>query len=413
MLISANNWLRQLAEGESESLYEERARAYAIYLLARQGTVVGQYATSLQRRLEEKHAKVWRQDIAAAYLAASYQLMRQESLANGLIRDLKLTQDSGRWVEYYDGLSRNSQLVYLLARHFPDELKRLDEQALETIAKPIRENRYNTLSSAYTLLALDAYATAVGKETSGKLSVFEVLADGSKKALPLSAGLMPRGNFSSAAAKLQFGSDSDYVAFTVLNQSGFDRGLPDKEIKQEIEVFREYQSADGKPVSSVKLGDEVEVHLRIRAIGSGTLQDVAIVDLLPGGFEIVPESRADQAPVSNAPTGGFQNDNSDSEGDMAEGEDGGNGSSPDASAEDQWVAPIGSAKSNWRPDYADVREDRVVLYGTVANSAQLFVYKIKATNAGNYAVPPTFAEGMYDRGVRARAIGGKITVEAK
>jgi uncharacterized protein YfaS (alpha-2-macroglobulin family) len=80
---------------------------------------------------------------------------------------------------------------------------------------------------------------------------------------------------------------------------------------------------------------------------------------------------------------------------------------------EQWVAPIGSAKSNWRPSYADVREDRVVLYGTVENTAQLFVYKIKATNAGSYAVPPTFAEGMYDRGVQARALGGKITVEAK
>jgi uncharacterized repeat protein (TIGR01451 family) len=267
---------------------------------------------------------------------------------------------------------------------------------MESIAKPIRDNRYNTLSSAYTLLALDAYATATGKEAAGKFSITEVLADGSKKQLKLPEGLMPKVDFSSGAKKLKFASGSDYLAYTVLNQSGFDRNLPEKEIKQEIEVFREYQDANGKPVTSVKLGDEVEVHLSIRGIGKSSLQNVAIVDLLPGGFEIVPESRADQstAMANEEPDGGDSGGNSN------------------ASAS-EWVPPIGTAKSNWHPTYADVREDRVVLYGTVDNSAQLFVYRIKATNAGTYAVPPTFAEGMYNRGVLARAVGGKITVEGK
>lgn len=419
MVNSANNWLRQYASGESEPLAEERARAYAIYLLARQGTVVSQYAANLQRRLEEKHAKVWRQDIAAAYLAAAYQLMRQERLASDLIRGVRPTREMIMWEDYYDDLSRNAELVYLLARHFPDELKRLDADALESIAKPIRENRFNTLSSSYTLLALDAYATATGGEAKGTFSIVELLADGSKKPLELPEALMPKATFSSKAAKIRYASSSDYVAYTMLNQSGFDRTLPDKEIKQEIEVFREYQDASGKPVTSVKLGDEVEVHLRIRAIGQGTLHDVAIVDMLPGGFEIVPESRAtapSAMPVQSEPSDGEgegggegdgEYDGSGEEGD-AEGEDGGQG---DGSSAEQWVAPIGSAKSNWRPSYADIREDRVVLYGMVQNTAQLFVYKIKATNAGSYAVPPTFAEGMYKRSVLARAVGGKIVVE--
>ena len=411
MINSANNWMRQYASGESESLANERARAYAIYLLARQGVVVSQYAVTLQKRLEEKYSKVWRQDIAAAYLAAAYQLMRQEKLASDLIRGVKPTQAAMVWEDYYDDLSRNSELVYLLARHFPDELKRLDADALESIAKPIRENRYNTLSSSYTLLALDAYGTATGNDTKGMFVITELLADGTKKPLELSEGLMPKASFSSKAAKLKFASSSDYLAYTVLNQSGFDRNLPDKEIKQEIEVFREYQDASGKPVTSVKLGDEVEVHLRIRAIGQNSLHDVAIVDMLPGGFEIVPESRATTTTAAAAPVrreqseGGGEGEGEGEGGDGGEGEEGG-------SAE-QWVAPIGSSKSNWRPSYADVREDRVVLYGMVQNTAQLFVYKIKATNAGSYAVPPTFAEGMYKRSVLACAVGGKIVVEGK
>jgi uncharacterized protein YfaS (alpha-2-macroglobulin family) len=221
-----------------------------------------------------------------------------------------------------------------------------------------------------------------------------VLANGGKKELKLPKGLMPKADFSSAATALRFGSGNDYVAYTLIDQSGFDRELPKQEIRQGIEVFREYVGADGKPAGSVKLGDELEVRLRIRAIGRDSVRDVAIMDLLPGGFEIVPEPRGDQQPVTRS---------YDEEGEEYDRD----------TSQDEWVPPIGSAKSSWHPDYADVREDRVVLYGTAANTVQEFSYRIKATNAGNYTVPPTFAEGMYDRTIRARALAGKIVVEGK
>ena len=39
----------------------------------------------------------------------------------------------------------------------------------------------------------------------------------------------------------------------------------------------------------------------------------------------------------------------------------------------------------------------LVLYGAVTRSASTFVYRVRATNAGAFQVPPAFAEGMYDR----------------
>ena len=396
MLRSADDWLQQYASGDGGGLAAERTRAYAIYLLARQGRAVGPLATALQQRLAAAQAKAWRQDIAAAYLAAAYQLMKQERLAEDLLRDMRPGAGALPWADYYDGLARDAQFIYLLSRHFPKELKRVDAAAIEALVGPIRENRYNTLSSAYTLLALDAYASATGDDSQGKFSLAEILADGSKRPLALTGGLMARAAFTAQAAKLQFGSASEHPAWTVVNQSGFDRALPAAEIKQGIEVFREYKDAAGKAVTGIKLGDEVEVHLRIRATGAGAVQDVAIVDLLPGGFEVVPERRDAPAPAAAGEEGG------EGEG-AADGED-------KAAA---WVSPVGSAKSTWHPDYADVREDRVVLYGAVENQAALFIYKIKATNAGSYTVPPTYAEGMYDRKVEARSLGGKIVVEKK
>ena len=59
----------------------------------------------------------------------------------------------------------------------------------------------------------------------------------------------------------------------------------------------------------------------------------------------------------------------------------------------------------------DIREDRVVLFGSVGSSAQEFVYRIKATNKGKYVIPPAFAESLYDRMVRARTLPGTMVVE--
>ena len=55
---------------------------------------------------------------------------------------------------------------------------------------------------------------------------------------------------------------------------------------------------------------------------------------------------------------------------------------------------------DWRPQHVDVREDRLVLYGDGdAHGVGTFVYRVRATNAGTFQVPPAFAEGMYDRTV--------------
>ena len=43
-------------------------------------------------------------------------------------------------------------------------------------------------------------------------------------------------------------------------------------------------------------------------------------------------------------------------------------------------------------------------------SAREFVYTVKATASGSFAVPPAYGEGMYDRGVRAWSPPGRIVV---
>jgi uncharacterized protein YfaS (alpha-2-macroglobulin family) len=363
VIDAGNKWLQNLAGSPGASLAEERAGAYAVYILTRQGIVTANLAAAIQKRLEEKHAGAYEQDIAAAYLAASYRLMKQEALAERLISPMEIGR-STPYAVYNDPMARDAALLFLLARHFPERLPRLKPDALESLVKPVAAGQYNTYSSAWTILALDAYARVVEKLPPNSLAVSEVLRNGAVRPLTLPPALMPRVSLDADMAGPRFANKSSLNAYWFVEEAGFDRELPEKEIRDGIEVLREYVDVAGKPVSTVRLGAEIEVRLKFRAIGRSAVENVALVDLLPGGFDLV--------------------------------------------LNETGVARFG--RSNWRPDFADRRDDRIVLYGTVSDTFQEFVYRIKATNSGAFTVPPAYSESMYERGVRARSLGARITV---
>jgi uncharacterized protein YfaS (alpha-2-macroglobulin family) len=399
IITNGNNYLRSLAGNDGGGLAEERTRAYAIYLLTRQGIVTTNFAAAVQKRLEANYAKTYAQDIASAYLAASYQLMKQQALADQLISGVTFGAPITASDAYFDALSRDAQLLYLTARHFPERLPKLKPETLDGMVKEIANGSYNTHSSGRSILAFDAYATVAEKLPAGTLAVSEVLRNNTTRPLTLPPGLIPRASFSVDAVKLQFSNKSDLRAYYVVEQTGFDRNLPETEIKNGLEMLREYVDAKGNPVKSVKVGDEIEVRLKFRALNRKAIDNAALVDLLPGGFDLVLN------PVQTIAK----------EGDDDEKQAGrGNGARHEAEGEEQkWRAPIGTSRSTWRPDYADLREDRVVLYGMVNAEFQEFAYRIKATNTGTFVVPPAYGESMYERSVQARSLGGKITVEKR
>jgi len=54
-----------------------------------------------------------------------------------------------------------------------------------------------------------------------------------------------------------------------------------------------------------------------------------------------------------------------------------------------------------------------VIYGTATPDVRQFVYRIKATNAGKFIVPPAYGESMYDRTIQARSPGGTTLTVSK
>jgi uncharacterized protein YfaS (alpha-2-macroglobulin family) len=407
LIEAGNRYLSQLAADESDgSLAGLRERAFAIYLLTRQGMVTTNYIAAVTQRLDNNYGTPasgaarntptdallegndWHQNLVAGYLAAALKLLKQDQEADRLIAPLQtgLTratiENAYRFERWYDTLFRDASTLYLLAKHFPERAQALPQSALANLVRPIQRGWYNTLSSAQTILALDAYGAKVGE---GKLSLSEVLKDGSLKPIDASAGALVRGAFTAAATALRVDNALDLHAWYAVSQAGFDRAPPTSELKQGLEIVREFTDVDGKAITAATLGQEIDVHLKIRATEADTVGDIAIVDLLPGGFEAV--QQPPPAPAEEA------------------------GDDANPAKQPTWRSPIGLPGSSWNLSYADVRDDRVVIYGTATRNATEFVYRIRATNAGTFSVPPAYGESMYDRTVQARSLGTKIEVK--
>jgi uncharacterized protein YfaS (alpha-2-macroglobulin family) len=50
------------------------------------------------------------------------------------------------------------------------------------------------------------------------------------------------------------------------------------------------------------------------------------------------------------------------------------------------------------------------MYGEVTREATTFTYRVRATNAGTFQVPPAFAEGMYNRTVSGLSLAGTLEI---
>jgi uncharacterized protein YfaS (alpha-2-macroglobulin family) len=343
--------------------------------------------TALRKRLAERYRGQWEKDLTAAWLAASLDLMRQDRDAESLISGTRFDAPANEL--YNDPMTRDALLLFVISRHFPERLKTVPSEVFTTMAKRVTDGYYHSLSAGTTLLALDAYAAAT-EGAARNLAIAEVLKNKSVRGLTLPEGLFPTVKFSDQAAALKFTNNTNLNAYYLIEQSGFDRKPPTQAIKQGLEVLREYTDSSGKPITSITMGQQIDVHLKFRGLKEGGYSNVALVDLLPGGFELVVPTEAAQTPFVEA----------------SEEEEGGEYEQ----AYDGWQCQIcvGNLKASLQ--YADMREDRVVFYANANSDVSEIVYRIKATNAGSYVTPPAYGEAMYDRSVVGRSASGKIEV---
>ncbi|MDE0450672.1 MAG: alpha-2-macroglobulin [Gammaproteobacteria bacterium] len=366
MLSRARGYLQRLAgttPGESATepdLADARTRAYAIYVLTRAGVVTTNYLNALQESLQRTFEDTWRSDIAAAYMAASHALLRNDTLAEGLIKGYRPGASNGPDTDFDTRLGRDAQYVYLLARHFPNRMARFDGAQVQQLVEPLFENRFNTLSAAYTILALGEIHRVL--EQQGALESPLMVAGDKDGSIDINAakGAIVRASLPVAVDHVDIETREGGVYFSA-SQSGFDAEFPTTRLAEGLEIDRVYLDTEGDPIDRVRVGDELTVRLRVRS-QDGWIRNVAVTDLLPGGFEIIRESVTDRL-------------------------------------------------DRWTLDYRDVRDDRLVIYASFGETLTEFRYRVKATSPGEFVVPAAYASAMYHRSVRGHSTPGRITVE--
>ena len=367
MLSRARDFLRRIAGAATRQsppeadLAAARTRAYAIYVLTREGAVTTNYLNALQEALQRNFDDTWRTDIASAYMAASHALLRNDTLAERLINGYRPAASSRPDTDFDTRLGRDAQYVYLLARHFPERMARVDGTAVQRLVEPVFENRFNTLSAAYTILALGEIHRMLEQQDALKPpAIVAGSADGPVD-IEVAQGAFARASLPVVVDRVDIEASESGVYFSA-SQSGFNVELPTTRLAKGIEIDRVYLDAEGDPVNRVQVGDELTVRLRVRS-QNGWIHNVAVTDLLAGGFEIITESVRDR-------------------------------------------------HDRWTLDYRDVRDDRMVIYASFGESLTEFRYRVKATSPGEFVAPAAYASAMYHRSVRGRSAPGRITVDS-
>lgn len=354
-------YLDNYVGGSSTSLIQARDRANAIYLLTRLGNVTTNYLVDLEEYLDKSHNKIWQQDILSAYIASSYQLLKKEKEAVDLISDYQLGERKNRYSDdFHSQLAQDAQYIYLLSKHFKRQAESLSGEKILQLTDKIFKGDYNTISAAYSILALGAYSEVLLDNTVDEVIEF-IVKNTAGEETNLTAKAIPflTANYPVATTELAVKSDKPIYYLNV--QSGFDNKLPQTAVNEGIEIHRDFLDAEGNPVTSFEQGKELTVRLRVRALEGKSLTNIAIIDLLPGGFEIIRSS-------------------------------------------------VSRTAYNWRADYIDIREDRVVYYGDFDASVRELTYKVKLTAAGTFVVPPSYAESMYDRSISSISKSGSFKV---
>ncbi|WP_316353183.1 alpha-2-macroglobulin family protein [Candidatus Trichorickettsia mobilis] len=361
---SGMNYLKNMANRSINSLNEAREKSYAIYVLTRNNEITTNYLANVINYLEAEYKDSWHNDLAAVYIAASYRMLQMVPEANVLldkfIVDAKAGQPSLEY-NFYNKLIKYSQYIYLLSQHFSERLKSLDKKIVYGIANLIAGSN-NTIASSYAIMASIAYTNAIDDVAAGIFKVTMYDAQGMQQTQNLSDDLIKTAANLQSAAKLTLSSDIPGFFYQLLT-SGFDRELDKTESISGLELQKQYLDDQGKEVKTVQLGDVVNVLVTIRSGSDRDLSNIAVVDLLPGGFEL--QNAVDQKTIG----------------------------------------------SPWNVFYVDRREDRIIMFGTAPTQAAQYKYQIKAVNRGNVLTPAIYGESMYIPTIYYRGTVGDMIIE--
>ncbi|MET0403592.1 MAG: MG2 domain-containing protein [Cystobacter sp.] len=364
--------------------YDDGSEAYVHYVLALAGK--GQKAR-VQKLVEELGNKKFysanqrsEQDYllkAALYLAGD---RRYETDLRNPDVSAVTAERWNSWSFYSDRRRRG-----LMLSTFQDLFK--NDPAGEPLAQRVAEALQQDRSEYYTTQELVWGITGLGKRVAGAASSFSppVLTENGKEVAPQAAPASDKKRASDTTWALVRASERKGLTlkvaekdqgklYLVLSSDGVRANGVYRTGGEGLSLSRQYRNLDGAVVdvkgAGMNLAELVYVEVTLKNTSGERIQNIALVDRLPAGWEI-----------ENARLG--------------------RGGSVDWS----------SAESQWAADYVNLRDDRVEVFGSLnAGESKTVVYAVRAVTSGTFSLPPVEAEAMYDPRIWARDAGGSVRV---
>lgn len=349
---AANSWRKDYRES-----YMPLDQAYRLYTLA----LAGSPALGAMNRLRE----LTDLPVEARWLLASaYILAGRSEVADLLVDMTKLTPSTYKVAGPTFGSSLRDRAILL------ETLTRMKKKEVAfQIAKKISEelcseNWMSTQTSAFCLTAMSKFINQTSK--SAERSKFKLTVNGKTDEVVIDKSVFSR-EIAPSENKLQLKLDN--LSKSDLYISVIQAGVPlasDVQAKQSgitLGVF--YVADDGKmlDVTKIKKGTDFIAVVRIKNAGYSAVQNMALTQIFPSGWEIF---------------------------------------------NDRLFG--GSTESNYT--YRDIRDDRVLTYFDLnMNEQKEFRVKLNAAYAGEYNLPPVSCEAMYNNEVSANSTGIKTVVE--
>jgi uncharacterized protein YfaS (alpha-2-macroglobulin family) len=331
------------------------AQAYRLYTLA----LAGSPDMASMNRLRET---IGISNESKLRLAAAYALAGQKQAAQSVFNQSKIDDTNPNSYYYYGSPERN-QAMALETLILIDNKQRAFKMATDLAKNMASDQWMSTQTTAYSLYAMSKFA----QQNGGKGVEVNFSVNGKPQSIKTAKSLANRN------LEIKTGSNSITIKNTKSNTlyvrvltSGILPIGQEKAMQSKLFTNLVFKSRSGAPVNVTKItqGTEFIAEITIRNQTNERVENLALTQIIPSGFEIVNTRFTD--------FGSFGNN----------------------------VA-----------DHIDIRDDRTNFYFALkANESRTFRVLLNASYLGRYYLPGMQAEAMYDNTYAARTLGQWIEV---
>lgn len=338
----------------SQQYHNDFAQAYRLYTLA----LAGVPDMGSMNRLKETAALSNESKIR---LAATYALTGQKNTALTLLNTTSVEENKNHY--YYYGSSERNKAMLLETYLLVNENQKAFTLATKIASALSSKNYMSTQTTAYCLYAMSKFALKNGKKginatftNNGKtesISSTKSIAD---------RKLVVKNGLNSITIK----NEKDNTIYVRVSNSGILPVGEEKEMQKNFFGAISFKTRNGSAVSlnQIKQGTELVAQVTIRNQSNDYIDNVALSQIIPSGFEIMNSRFTD----------------------------------------------FGDFAPN-KADYMDIRDDRTQFYfGLKANESRTFTVLLNATYLGDYYLPGIQCEAMYDNNYILRTKGQWVKI---